>query len=402
MNIKFNKWCLKNKLIPKYATIKIKKKSITATKVKKQAELLWLKNEISHLYKKKAENNKMLLKSHLKMLNEIDKIYLHNIQDYINDCIKNSTNKILKKHNNKKKALLNHRNNKVKQIECKHKFHQRVMNLTDMNFNTEEIKVLEKGLKYNLPNFNNKTMIIDEVTNAEAVIKSIKNNDIRNEARILINNKLNKRLNNNTKIGKLKRFYSEDTKIINSLKNKIRIDKSIVVKADKGNTIVIMKNDQYIQKSYDFINNNGIIKINIDPTQNYKTEINEAINNSTNLLDDITKRMVKQINPQAPQFNGLPKIHKQNTPIRPLINFKTSPGYKIAKKIAIIIKNNIILDNNHSIKNNFDFIEKTKNIDIKNNFKLASFDIVNMYTSIPIDETISILKNNLIKHKKLN
>ena len=111
-----------------------------------------------------------------------------------------------------------------------------------------------------------------------------------------------------------------------------------------------MKNDEYIQKSYDFINNNGIIKINMDPTQNYKTEINEAINNSLNLFDDITKRIIKQINPQAPQFNGLHKIHKQNTPIRPLINFKTSPGYKMAKKIAIIIKNNIILDNNHKIR----------------------------------------------------
>ena len=44
---------------------------------------------------------------------------------------------------------------------------------------------------------------------------------------------------------------------------------------------------------------------------------------------------------QAPHFTGLPKIHKEDTPIRPLINYTTAPGYKAAKKLADIIKNNI-------------------------------------------------------------
>ena len=32
-------------------------------------------------------------------------------------------------------------------------------------------------------------------------------------------------------------------------------------------------------------------------------------------------------------------------------------------------------------------------------YKLASFDIVNLYTNIPIQETLNILKNNLLKTK---
>ena len=173
------------------------------------------------------------------------------------------------------------------------------------------------------------------------------------------------------------------------------------MKADKGNTVVIINNEEYKQKTYEFINNNDIKELEQDPTFTYKTEINQAINSSINLLDDSTRRRAKQINPQAPQFNGLPKIHKQDIPIRPVINFKTSPGYKTAKILERIIKNNINLNNNHSVKNNIAFIDKTKNIDISNNYKLASFDIVNMYTNIPVDETITILKNNLKSNNRM-
>ena len=35
-------------------------------------------------------------------------------------------------------------------------------------------------------------------------------------------------------------------------------------------------------------------------------------------------------------------------------------------------------------------------------YKLASFDIVNLYTNIPVNQTLDILYNNLIKSNKLD
>ena len=95
-----------------------------------------------------------------------------------------------------------------------------------------------------------------------------------------------------------------------------------------------------------------------DPTEKYRVQINEAINKCNNIFNKQTIWYMKQINPQPPQLTGLPKIHKENAPIRPLINYQTSPGYKAAKILEKYIKNNIKFQNYTGIKNNDDFIEK--------------------------------------------
>ncbi|XP_055922780.1 uncharacterized protein LOC129953564, partial [Eupeodes corollae] len=172
--------------------------------------------------------------------------------------------------------------------------------------------------------------------------------------------------------------------------------------ADKGNTIVIINQQEYITKTQNFFDNNNILKLNKDPTIKYTKEINKAITNSKQLFPNLNTNIFKQPNAMAPQFTGLPKIHKQGTPIRPLINYTTAPGYKIAKTLQKIIKNNIKIINNHSIQNNKDLIEKLQNLNISPNYKLISLDVTNMYTNIPIDETIQILKENLTNTATIN
>ena len=88
--------------------------------------------------------------------------------------------------------------------------------------------------------------------------------------------------------------------------------------------------------------------------------------------------------------------------IRPLVNFTTAPGFKAAKKLVALISDNIQLQNNRSIINSMDFINKVRNIQLLPTYKLASFDIVNLYTNIPVNQTLDILYNNLIKSNKLD
>ena len=58
--------------------------------------------------------------------------------------------------------------------------------------------------------------------------------------------------------------------------------------------------------------------------------------------------------------------------------------------------------NDHIIANLTDFINKVKNVKLPPNYKLASFDIINLYTNIPVRETLQILRNNLFESNKLN
>lgn len=57
------------------------------------------------------------------------------------------------------------------------------------------------------------------------------------------------------------------------------------------------------------------------------------------------------------------------------------------------------MKNNRSFKNSIDFIMKIKEIEIAQRYKLPSLNIINLYTSILINETFKILKINRVENK---
>uniref|UniRef100_A0A1B6CKL9 Reverse transcriptase domain-containing protein n=1 Tax=Clastoptera arizonana TaxID=38151 RepID=A0A1B6CKL9_9HEMI len=107
------------------------------------------------------------------------------------------------------------------------------------------------------------------------------------------------------------------------------------------------------------------------------------------------------MNPTAPPLRGLPKVHKPDIPIRPLVNYTTAPSYKLAKKLETILKSQIVLEHNYSVKNSHELVNEIKNMEIKPHQILASFDVVNLYTNVPVTETVALVKDNLEKHSNL-
>ena len=101
-------------------------------------------------------------------------------------------------------------------------------------------------------------------------------------------------------------------------------------------------------------------------------------------------------------MNSLIKIHKTNNPIRPLINFKKAPTYKIAKILAQKLRNSKITTNEYNIKNSTELVQKLQKIKTNENTAFTSFDITNMYTNIPIQETIEIITDKLKKQNESN
>jgi hypothetical protein len=45
------------------------------------------------------------------------------------------------------------------------------------------------------------------------------------------------------------------------------------------------------------------------------------------------------MNPKAPRMHATIKLHNQNIPIRPIINWKNAPGHKLAKHLAKLLYN---------------------------------------------------------------
>jgi len=66
-NIYFNRQCIKQGIVPKYASIKIPNTSPTSKMTQKKVQITRMKEEIKYLYKKKDFLNKSLYTAHLKV-----------------------------------------------------------------------------------------------------------------------------------------------------------------------------------------------------------------------------------------------------------------------------------------------------------------------------------------------
>ena len=92
---------------------------------------------------------------------------------------------------------------------------------------------------------------------------------------------------------------------------------------------------------------------------------------------------LKSSNPLRARFYGLPKIHKPNNPLRPIVSFGRSPTYNLAS-----FYNNVILKNItppiSQVENSFDFIEKVKKTKIPPSYKIISLDAVSLFTNVQI------------------
>jgi uncharacterized protein (DUF1697 family) len=108
-----------------------------------------------------------------------------------------------------------------------------------------------------------------------------------------------------------------------------------------------------------------------------------------------------------PNIRGLIKIHKYESPIRPIVNCKTVLVYKLAKLLTKVLQTYIPLPYTFSVKNTVQFINDLTNIPYNKKLILASFDISNMYTNIPTEELIKIIttacqNNNIEDNLKQN
>jgi hypothetical protein len=104
------------------------------------------------------------------------------------------------------------------------------------------------------------------------------------------------------------------------------------------------------------------------------------------------------MNPKAPHIYGTIKLHKADKCIRPIVNWKNSPGYKLAKYLEKLLKNTMQLPNAFNVQNSETLMHSLKQINTHKNIKMCSFDIKNMYTNIPLNELTNIIHTTLTRN----
>lgn len=86
-----------------------------------------------------------------------------------------------------------------------------------------------------------------------------------------------------------------------------------------------MNIQQYNNKVEEFNSKHNIQYIDDVPTGRFNKTLIDNLNNIKHLFTKSELKYLKRMDPRAPTMKGLPKVHTESTPIRPLVNFITAP-----------------------------------------------------------------------------
>ena len=89
---------------------------------------------------------------------------------------------------------------------------------------------------------------------------------------------------------------------------------------------------------------------------------------------------------------GLPKVHKENCPTRPIISAIGTYNYKLAKFLVPLLKP--FANNQCTVTDSLSFAKEISSFP-NNSFVMASFDVSSLFTCIPLNEVIDICINLL-------
>ena len=86
---------------------------------------------------------------------------------------------------------------------------------------------------------------------------------------------------------------------------------------------------------------------------------------------------------------GLPKIHKKNTPLCPILFMTGSAQHELAKYLSFILKPVLNLYSINCVKDSFIFAQTIRDFNLESTI-ICSFDISSLFTDVALNETINI------------
>ena len=181
----------------------------------------------------------------------------------------------------------------------------------------------------------------------------------------------------------------------------------VAVPFDKGIGFCIMPKSTYEQKLNPIIDLPQFQKI--DPKRkNAKHPVLKEEERVVNVLNDLKKnghiseKLYNKLKPtgsQPPRLYGLAKVHKEGTPLRPIVSMPGSAYQQVAKQVAAWLSLVPECGINTSTEKVSAQIKSQK---LQPDECLVSFDVVSLYTNVPVKESIQVCADLLFKKVKLS
>ena len=302
----------------------------------------------------------------------------------------------IKKFNQLNKA--NNTNNDDKELKKKW-----VVNLSTKPLTPAEESLLKHGPKYAVASKKIPTM--DYMAATQTICDSLGENSEKLDCSAYYS----KAKDLLQKYNKLPRPKNNITREEKDALNALRKDESrVILTADKGVALVVMDKAEYTTKCLALLSDTTVYKKIQDETKQVHSKVCDALlvlkkKDPTGRLYDWCKSIHPRIRPPGTtsppaRFYGLPKIHKANTPVRPIVSACGTSTYQLAKFLTRILKNycgkttTFVRDSKH-------LVQLFEQIPLEPDDELVSFDVKALFTSIPVPAAVEVIRERLTQHQ---
>ena len=178
----------------------------------------------------------------------------------------------------------------------------------------------------------------------------------------------------------------------------------VILTDDKRVALVVMDRDVYNNKAQKLLEDRGTYKeIKTDSTNKLKNKLVSLLK-KIKAEGGISDQLYKKMYPTgavAPEFYGLPKIHKRDIPLKPIVSSRGSINYELAKELSRILRL-LVGSSLHHIKNTGDFDQHLKGITLRANEDIVSYHVSALFTSVPKKPAINIIRRKLELDQELH
>lgn len=189
-------------------------------------------------------------------------------------------------------------------------------------------------------------------------------------------------------------FHKEHFRAIKSLRTNERI---VITRPDKGTAVCILDREDYVSKMNAILSDQSkFSKLGpaetCDKTASHEKRFCKDLNKivKDGRLPKCVADEIKPVGSQRPRLYGLPKIHKEGSPLRPVLSAIGSPQYPVAKYLAKVLKPVVDLYSTNCISDSFAFANLINESNFTTSSVLCSYDIKSLFTNVPLSETIDI------------
>ena len=186
---------------------------------------------------------------------------------------------------------------------------------------------------------------------------------------------------------------------IKAVKELTKDEEIVILPVDKGRATVVMNHSDYRSKLEAMLEDRDTYRpVARDPTAALERRMNSVLLDlrRAGRFPGNTYYHLHSSAGQVPHLYGLPKVHKQDIPLWPIVSFVSSLTYQLSKFLSSLLSPIVGLSDHH-VRNSQHFTQFVTTQKLRDTEVLVSFDVVSLFTRVLTTRAIQVTHERLLR-----